>query len=159
MATALMVAGIFGPIAGGIVADLCQRSGRQHRTMLVLSGLALLSLPASMFAVVTDATWASALIVAFMVVVSATVAMSFTLFTVLIPNELRGLCLSLLTAANIVVAGALAPLVVSLLSGALGGPATIGKALALTCAGAGIMSALSFGFGSRHFRRTLVQRS
>jgi MFS family permease len=155
MAIALMVSGLAGPVAGGSFADLCQRGGKPHRSMHVLCVLALLGLPASVFAILPGVQCESALLIVFITLVSATVAMGMTLFTVVIPNELRGLSLSLLTIVNVLVASSLAPLAVSLLSGWLGGAAMIGKALALTCATSMLLAAATFGLGARHFRASL----
>jgi hypothetical protein len=43
----------------------------------------------------------------------------------------------------------MAPLAVSLLSGAMGGPAMISKALAIVCVAGSIASALAFGLGRK----------
>ena len=144
MATVLMISGLLGPVAGGVTADLCQRAGKPRRTMWILSGLALLGIPGSLFAIATGVTQASVLMVAFMVAMSATMAMGMTLFLVVIPNEMRGLCLSFLTVANGIVGAGLAPLVVSLLSGEMGGGATLGHALVLTCICAHLVAATAF---------------
>ena len=89
MATALMVSGLAGPVAGGSFADLCQRGGKPYRSMHVLCVLALLGLPASVFAILPGVQCESALLIVFITLVSATVAMGMTLFTVVIPNELE----------------------------------------------------------------------
>jgi len=157
MGIALMVSGLLGPIVGGMLADQCQRNGGPRRTMLVLSGLSLLCVPAALFPVMPGVTSASVLLATFITVISAIVVMSTTLFTVVIPNELRGLCIAVAAAACTVFGIGLAPVAVSLISGALGGPSMIGKALAVVCVLAAGVSVGIFAFGSRHFPRTAVQ--
>jgi predicted MFS family arabinose efflux permease len=157
MSMAVLVGGVLGSIAGGILADLCQRTGGPRRTISLLSGLALLSvLPAGLFAVVMQVGFATVLLVMFMAIVGAIIVAGVALFTIVIPNELRGLCLAAMVGANTLFGIALAPLAVSLLSGAIGGPVMIGKALALVCVAAGLLSAATLAFGRRYFPRTAV---
>jgi MFS family permease len=151
MAVGLLVSGIFGPIAGGTLADLCQRAGGARRTMLVLSVLAALSIPTGLFAVIPGVVPASVLLVMVMTIMLATAVMGMTLFTIVVPGDLRGLCMSVLVGANILFAMGLAPVMVSLLSSALGGLAMIGNALTVVCVTTGLLAAVVFAFGSRYF--------
>lgn len=149
IATILLVSGLCGPVIGGSLADWCQRTRRTRRNMLVLGSLMLISVPASLFAVVADLTLATVLLLLFVISSGAALSMGMTLFTVIVPNELRGVCLSILTMINLVFAGAMSPLAVSLLSQAMGGPTMLGKSLMVTCAIAGLISAAIFAFASR----------
>jgi hypothetical protein len=87
---------------------------------------------------------------------AATLAMGVTLFTIVIPKELRGLCLAVLTAVNSLFAVTFAPLAVSMLSGAIGGPHMIGVALTVVCAVATILGASSFALGRRYLSRPVL---
>ena len=149
MATGLLVSGTLGPVAGGLLADISQRAGGPRRTMAVLSATALLTLVAGLFAVAPGLVSASILLVMFMTIVSTLVVMGTTLLTIVVPNELRGLCITLFAAAVLVFGTGAAPLLVSLLSGAIGGPAMIGKALALVGVVSCVLGALAFAFGRR----------
>ncbi len=153
MATGLMLSGLMGPIAGGLLADVCQRSGGPRRTIQILSGVAWLSAPLCLFALSPSVVAASGVLVALMTVESAILVMGTTLFTIVVPNELRGLCMALLAGSSALF-GALAPLLVSQLSGVLGGPAMLGKALTLICLTAMLMGAGMFTFGIQSFPRT-----
>jgi MFS family permease len=144
MATALLIAGLLGPIAGGYVADFSQRRGGPVRTLLVLSGLALVSVPAGCFALSRSMAIASASLIAFLTLVSMIGVIEMTLTTVVIPNELRGLCLSVMVTVSLVFGIGLAPLVVSMLSGALGGPTTLALALTLVCTATGMVGSVIF---------------
>jgi MFS family permease len=144
MATGLMVTGVLGPIAGGALADLCQRAGKARRTQLVLATIALLSVPVSLFPFAPSLGSAAVLLVALMVLISASLAMGATLLIVVIPNELRGLCLAIFAAAVVVLGVAFAPVSVSLLSGVIGGPDKLGTALSVVCMAAGLLSAAVF---------------
>ena len=156
MATGLMVSGILGPIAGGTLADVGQRTGGPRRTMGVLCGLSLLAVPAGLFAFASQIAAASVLLVLFMTIVSAVAVMGTVLFTIVIPNEVRGLCMAILFAACLLFGLGMAPVSVSLLSGFMGGPAMIGKALALAGMVASIFAAIFFALGRRSCPHTTL---
>jgi hypothetical protein len=62
-----------------------------------------------------------------------------------------------ITAAALFCVG-LAPLIVSGLSGALGGPEMIGQALAIVCGVTSALSAVVFASGRKHFPGVAIQR-
>jgi hypothetical protein len=157
MAMVLLVSGLLGPIAGGMVADLCQRSGGPRQTVSALMGLALVSVPASLFALAPGVGSASFLLTTFIAVCGATVVIGTALTIVVIPNELRGFCMSVFMAVGVLFGVGLAPVTVSLLSSALGGAAMIGDALALVSVTACLFNAVTFAIGKRSFPRIAVQ--
>ena len=157
MATALLVSGAAGPIMGGVLADLCQRSGGPGRITAVLCVLAVLTVPAALFAITPAMAPAAAVLVLFMTLIAASVVMATTLFTTIIPNELRGLCVSVSVAVNVLFAIGIAPPIVSALSGAIGGPATIGKALSLVCLSTSILAAAAFSVAQRYISCAVVK--
>jgi MFS family permease len=156
MAMGMMVSGILGPIVGGALADVCQRTGGPRRTVTVLAWLALASVPASLFAFVPGIASASVLLIASMTLMLTIVTMGMAVFTIVIPNELRGLCMSVLIAACILSALAIAPPAVSLLSGAMAGLDTIGQALSVVCAVSGLGAAVTFALGRSYVPREAV---
>jgi MFS family permease len=156
MAAALLVSGIAGPVAGGVLADFCQRTGGPPRTTVMLSGLALLSAAAGLFALLPDATPASVLLASFMTLVGALLVAGSALFMIVIPNEMRGLCMGVLSGACMLFGVGIAPLFVSVLSGVLGGGGAIGVALTSVCVVAGLLGAATFALGSRAVMRTAV---
>ena len=133
MAIVLLISGVLGPILGGVLADVCQRRGGARHMVRALSGIALLSVPAGLLGVVPGVMLTSVFLAAFVTLGNAISVVQATLFTVVIPNELRGLCVGLSTTLGIPFSMGLSPLIVSVLSGALGGSAALGKALALMC--------------------------
>lgn len=154
MATAMMVSGVLGPLIGGALADLCQRAGGPRRTMTAIVWLACLCAPAGLFAVMPTVALASVLLVVCITAVAAMIAMGVTLFTIVVPNELRGLCLAILAAVNSLFGVALAPVIVSLLSAAMGGETMIGQALSITCVLASISCAVMFELARRYSPRS-----
>jgi hypothetical protein len=111
--------------------------------------MALVSSPIGLFSLVLGTRSAGVLICAFFTIIAAAVNMAATLFTIVIPNELRGLCLSVMTAGVSLFGMMLAPLAVSLLSGAIGGPHMVGVALAIVCVTGSLLCAAVFGIARK----------
>jgi MFS family permease len=151
MASGLLVSGVLGSLAGGVLADRCQHVGGPRRTLLVIGSVALLSAPAGLFAFANTAWSAGALLLAYFLTLSVVIVMGTALFAVVIPNELRGVCVAILYTVGALFGVGFAPLAVSLLSSALGGPDTIGKALSVVCAVSTLLAAAAFAFGRRFF--------
>lgn len=151
MAIVLFVGGLIGPLAGGTLADFCQRSRGPRRTVTLLTMLALLSLPSSLFAIAGGATEASILLAFFITLGTAIGTSTMTLSIVVVPNELRGLCIALYNTAGAIFGAGLAPLTVSLTSTAIGGPAKIGQALTLVGATTAVLGTLTFVLARRYF--------
>lgn len=152
VAGTMMVGGLSSALLGGLLADWCQRSGGPPRTVGMLSVLVLLSLPAGLFAVAPEVITASILFAAFLIMGLIVGTAWVTLSTIVVPNELRGLYLALAFGGGNLIAGGLAPLMVSSLSGVLGGPLMIGKALAMVCSVASVLAAIVLLFGWQFVR-------
>jgi predicted MFS family arabinose efflux permease len=151
MAFGILVSGILGPICGGALADMCQRRIGVSGSMRVLSLIALASLPFAAFAVLSNPSAASTLLIAFLVIVSAAAVMATVVFSVIVPNDIRGVCMSVLAASCVLMTG-LSPLAVSLLSQTMGGTTAIGRALAMVVVVTGVITTAAFGLGSRHVK-------
>ena len=153
LALVLLISGPLGGVIGGFLADLGQRVGGPRRTVTFVTALALSSIPAGLFAIMNNLTAATIVLLVLLTTLPAISGMVTTLFTILVPNELRGLGTAVMNAACVCFAYALAPLAVSLLSEAMGGATMIGRAVATVCvctcaAGTGI-----FAVGTRNFPR------
>lgn len=151
MAGIVLVSSILGSVLGGVLADTCQKRGGPHRTMLMLGCLALLSVPTGLFAAVPGIGSAAILLVLLMTFVVAIIVAGAALFSIVIPNELRGFCMTLLATVEVFFGIGLAPVMVSGLSSALGGPTMLGEALTLVCVAASLLAAMTFLFGARYF--------
>ena len=97
VATVLLVSGLVGPLVGGVLADICQRTRGPRRTMAAAAGLTLLSVPLGLFAVATHVQWFTVLFTAFMTIGVALNVMMPALTTIVIPNELRGVCMAVMS--------------------------------------------------------------
>jgi MFS family permease len=150
VAVLVPVGGMAGTVAGGMLADLCQRAGGPRRTVLVASVLAALSAPVSYFFVEMPGVLPmSALLTALVAILTALATIATTLFMIAVPNEIRGLCIGVMTGIGVALATGLGPLLVSGLSGLIGGPAMIGRSLSIVCLASGTLCAASFALGRR----------
>ena len=146
----LLLSGVVGMFAGGVVADICQQRGGSRRAILVMALLALIGVPAGCFGLAPGPTSASIMLGLLMIVGSMIAMMSSAILVVAIPNELRGLSMGAALLGNTVFCVGLAPLLVSSLSGALGGPSSLAAALSIVCAVTSLFSALCFLYGVRN---------
>jgi MFS family permease len=151
MALMFLISGIAGPIAGGLLADFCHRAGGPRRTVTVLGVLTLLGAPAGLFPVAPTISLAFVLLLALYGIVNAIAVAATTVSTVVIPNELRGLFLAVLSVFGSIFAFVLAPLTVSLLSGLWGGTQALGAALAAVCVATCLAGAVLFVAGRSNF--------
>jgi MFS family permease len=144
MGALLFGAGIVGSILGGFAADLGHKSGRKGGVLIGAVIGAAIAAPAGLFPVCPSVTlFAVAL---GLLVIGGTIAGLITsvAITVLLPNELRGLCIGAFLAVAGLLGYGLAPSLVTWVSGALGGEAHLGAALAIIGTITGILSVFGF---------------
>ena len=153
MGSIMLVTSVGSTLAGGFLADVCQRAGGPRATLRALSAVALLSVPASLFAFGPNVWVAATLLGVFMLLGFVTNMAGAALSTVVIPNEMRGTFLSVTMVVGSFFGVALAPMLVSWLSSRLGGAQMIGNALMIVCAAFSMLAALTFALGSRFFPR------
>ena len=158
MGIALVVGGLLGPVLGGLAADRCLNSGGAARAMALLASLGALSAALGMFALAPGPVFASICLTAFILVGSMMISVTLTLVTVLLPNELRGFCVSVLSVGQILLSFGLAPSLVSITAAQMGGLAGVGNALAIVCGTASVISGAAFLFGREHLQRQHAAR-
>ncbi|WP_130617947.1 MFS transporter [Dyella amyloliquefaciens] len=133
MGLLMLGSNVVGAVIGGTTADFAQRKrGRGGALLGAVLGAAL-SIPAALFPVMPDVTWFAVLMGVLLtsgacVNIAATSAMM-----VILPNELRGICMSLLVAVMGLAAFGVAPLLVSLTTQAFAHGADV--AISLACVG------------------------
>jgi MFS family permease len=158
MAMALLVSGVLGPVLGGPLADYCERRGGSRRTITVLAFSMLLSAPAALFALAPTATFATVALTVFLLIGFIGQVAAMATATIIIPGELRGLYIAITLALASVFSFGLAPLMVSWVSAALGGPSKVGHALAIIGAGTAVLGAIAYGSGRKYFPATAEER-
>jgi MFS family permease len=149
VATTLSVSGALGALCGGVTADISQRNGGPKRTANVLYLLAFLSLPASIFAWLPSVESSELVLTTFLTIQTAISVIGSTLLIIVMPNEIRGLCVSVMTAACVLVGNGFAPVLVSLISSASGDGRMIGSSLSLVSMIAVTFSCIAFAIGRR----------
>lgn len=144
MGAILFGTGVAGAMLGGIAADLGQKSGRRGGLLIGAVIAAAIGVPAALFSISPT--------VPIFAVAFGTLALCGTItglitsvaLTVLIPNELRGLCIGAFIAVAGLIGFGLAPSLVAGVSTLLGGERHIGEAQALVGAIVSLFSFLGF---------------
>jgi predicted MFS family arabinose efflux permease len=110
-------ASVIGAVAGGLAADLGQRARGPAGALLGAMVGAVLSVPAALFPVMAS-TAPFAILLGLLLAAGACVNIAATsAVMVLLPNRLRGLCISVLVAVIGLVAFGIAPVLVSVAAG------------------------------------------
>lgn len=151
MGVVLLVSGFLGPALGGPLADYCQSHGGPRLTVRVMAAVALLSMPVALFNFLPTAIAAAAVMMIFLTLGFMIATAGVTLSIIVIPGELRGAYLGMTFVVGSLFFVGLAPLMVSGLSGLLGGQRMIGHALAFVCAAASLLGAAVFALSARFF--------
>ena len=146
----LFVSGLVGAALGGVSTDLGQRSKVRGGLLIGATIAAGIGVPAALFPIMPSVpTFAIAFFV-LMVSGAVTGLVVSVALTVLIPNELRGLCIGAFIALAGLIGFGLAPWLVSVVSSVLGSEQHL--AMALTIVGVTV-SALSFASFALAMRR------
>jgi MFS family permease len=152
IALVMPVGGIAGSLAGGSLADYCQRTGGPRMTLAAISIMVLVGAPLCVFPIVPSLTVACVLLALAIALFTAVAHMATALAIVVIPNELRGLYFGMVTITGTIGLGA-APLIVSMLSVPMGGGAMIGKSLMTVGIAASIACAIVYAIGRTYVAR------
>jgi MFS family permease len=158
MAIALVASGILGPAAGGLIADGCQRRGGPRRTLAALSALSMVGVLGALFPAAPNLLWAAVALILFMTSVGAVIVAGIALVTIIVPAELRGLCVSVMAGAQVLFGVGIAPVMVSVLATVFVGNTAIGKALGIVALMTSVVGAAAFAFGRRSFPAAATAR-
>jgi MFS family permease len=140
----LLAAGIVGSIIGGLLADWGQKSGRKGGLLIGALGAAIVGVPTALFPVMPDVTSFGFMVGMLLLTGTITGLITSVALTVYLPNELRGLSIGLFIAIAGLIGFGIAPSLVTLVSGLLGGEAMLGKALAMVGVTVSLISVLAF---------------
>lgn len=145
----VFIAGIAGAILGGVSADLGQKSRRRGGILLGAVIAAGLGIPAALFPImpgIPALACALFLLVACGAITGLVISVALT---VLIPNELRGLCISAFIAIAGLIGYGLAPWLVTWVCGLLGGESHLAMGLAIVGVVVSTLSFLAFVLAMR----------
>lgn len=136
--------GIVGSIIGGVVADMGQKAHIRGGLLIGAIVAAAVGVPAALFPVMPGVESFAVAVGALMLAGSVTAMVASVALTVWLPNELRGLGIGAFIAIAGLIGFGLAPSLVTVVSGVLGGEAHLGTALAIVGVGVSVVSVVGF---------------
>jgi len=142
--------GIAGSVAGGFLADRGQRGGRRGGILTSALVFAALGVPAALFPVMPGAGACLALFGVLILCGTVCGLVTAATIAVLVPNELRGVCLGAFLAIAGVIAFGIAPSLVTGLATLMGAGDHLGPALAIVGVGVGAVSTVAFRIALRN---------
>jgi len=145
----ILVTGILGSILGGLLADWGQKTGRRGGVLIGAVVAAAVGIPAALFPVMPSMPDYAILLGLLILAGTVTGLVTSVALTVLIPNELRGLCIGAFLAFAGLIGFGIAPPFVARVSGWLGGEQHLGAALAIVGVVVSIVSVAGFTVSMR----------
>ncbi len=156
MGALVLGSGFIGTLLGGFAADYGQKSKRRGSLLLGAVVAAIIGVPAALFPVAPDTVWFGIAFAVLSLCGAITGLITSVALTVLIPNELRGLCIGAFIAFAGLIGFGIAPSLVTAISGWLGGEARLGSALAIVGVATGVLAVAGFGMAMRTAPRNAV---
>ncbi|HSI18472.1 MAG TPA: MFS transporter [Sphingomonas sp.] len=145
----LFLTGIAGSIAGGVLADVGHRSGKRGGILYGAIAAAALGILGAFFSVAPSVPLFGVGLGLLMFCGTITGLVTAVVITVLLPNELRGLCIgAFLSLAGLIGFGAAPPLV-TWISTLIGGEKHLGEGLAMLSVTVSIASVFAFWLAAR----------
>ena len=148
----LLLSGIAGSVIGGFAADAGHKSRIRNGILIGAVAAAGLSIPGAFFPVMPGVTGFALLLALLMLCGAVTGLVTATTIAVLVPNELRGVCLGAFMVVGAVIGYGVAPTLVTLISELLGGEGQLRYALAWTTALTSLIAAAGFALAMHRSR-------
>lgn len=144
MGLVVLLPGIAGSVIGGIVADAGNKLSMRGGILIGAVAASIVAIPAALFPL-TDSTLGFALALGLLLLCgTATGLVTATAIAVLVPNELRGICLGAFIVVGAVIGFGVAPTLVTVTAGLLGGEAFLASALAMSGVVVSALAAVGF---------------
>lgn len=140
----VLVSGVGGSVAGGLAADIGNRTHLRGGILLGAVAAAALSVPASCFPIMPGVSGFALMLGLLLFCGAITGLVTTTALTVLIPNEIRGVCLGAFIVGGAVIGFGISPTIVTLGSALLGGESHLPLALALTGMATSFLALIGF---------------
>jgi len=144
MGALVLVSGLGGTLLGGFTADLGQKSGRRGGLLIGALVAAIIGVPAALFPIAPSVTGFALAFGTLSLCGAVTGLATSVALTVLIPNELRGLCIGAFIAFAGLIGFGIAPSLVTGVSALLGGEGHLAPALAIVGGVTGVLSVGAF---------------
>ena len=149
MGALVFVSGVPGTLLGGFAADWGQKSHIRGGLLLGAVIAASVGVPAALFPIGPTVTWFAIAFGVLSLCGAITGLVTSVALTVLIPNELRGLCIGAFIAFAGLIGFGIAPSLVTAISSLLGGESHLGPALAIVGVATGTLSVFGFFLAMR----------
>lgn len=146
--------GILGAVLGGVSADLGQKGTRRGGILLGAVIAAGIGIPVGLFSIMPNVTMLAVALGVLVTCGTITGIVVAIVLTVLLPNELRGLCIGLFIAMAGLIGYGIAPPLVAAVSQMLGGEQYLNLALAIVVTTVSAISFLAFAQAMRHAPRS-----
>lgn len=144
MGALIFSTGVAGSILGGVAADLGHKSAKRGGLLIGAVVAAAIGVPAALFPIAPSVPVFALAVGALMFCGTITGLVTSVALTVLIPNELRGLCIGAFIALAGLVGFGVAPSLVTAVSALLGGEAHLGQGLAIVGVSVSLVSVFAF---------------
>jgi MFS family permease len=149
MGPLIFFAGLLGAIFGGLSADWGQKSGRRGGLLIGAVIAAAVGIPAALFPIAPSMPVFAAALGTLLLCGAATGVVTSVALTVLIPNELRGLCIGAFIAIAGLIGFGVAPTLVAAASSLYGGESHLDQGLATIGILTSLLSTIAFFIAMR----------
>lgn len=149
MGAVIFASGVLGAITGGLAADFGHRRARRGGILLGAVIASALALPAALFPLAPSVPVFAFALFALLLGGTITGLVTATAIAVLVPNELRGLCIGAFIAFGGLIAFGVSPSLVTALSSVLGGESQLAPALAIVGLAVSLCGAVGFWLAMR----------
>ncbi|MES3082811.1 MFS transporter [Sphingomonas faeni] len=149
MGPLIFFAGLLGAIFGGLSADWGQKSGRRGGLLIGAVIAAAVGIPAALFPIAPSVPVFAAALGTLLLCGAATGVVTSVALTVLIPNELRGLCIGAFIAIAGLIGFGVAPTLVAAASSLYGGESHLDQGLATIGILTSLLSTIAFFIAMR----------
>lgn len=158
MGVVVLGAGIVGGAAGGILGDYCQRFIGRPGVLIAALGAAVCSTVGAFYPLAPSVTGFALLFALFQAAGGCAGIASAAGVALLVPNEVRGVCISIMGAVSVLVSHGIAPLLVSVTASALNFGEQISIPLTLTSFITSVVGTVAFAIAIREATRAMRAR-
>jgi MFS family permease len=140
----ILLSGVFGSLIGGFAADAGHRSRMKRGILIGAVVAAALSIPGAFFPIMPTATGFAIMLALLALCGTVTGLVTATALAVLIPNEIRGVCLGAFMVVGSVIGLGVAPTMATGIADLLGGEAYLRYGLTITTAATSLIAVFGF---------------
>ena len=144
MGAAVLLSGVVGSVAGALAADFGQKAKFKGGILIGAVIFAVIAIPTAFYPIMPDTVGFGWMFGLLLLAGAVCGLVTSAAIAVLVPNEIRGVCLSAFIVLASIIGFGLAPTLVTLLSQQLGGEGKLGLSLAVTGFGFNVIAALGF---------------